>query len=249
MLAGMKLRTKKGVQVALFPLRHKRTTQTIGGEYSHKGNFAIDVNTKGYWDVMYAPFDGKIVLKSKIFNTIIFQSLEKVLWANGIVDYAYVAQLHDNDISDLKVGMVFAQGDKFYDEGGAGYDGKPKYANHIHITVGRGVFNGVYPFYKNKYGAHTMRGEVNPADVFFINETVVVGVDGNSWKEFVEVPALEVGDIVKVIGSAYPSGKKIPLWVKRVKHKVIKVSGDKVLIGGYSYNIKSYVWERDLVKL
>ena len=249
MKKGMKLRTKSGIQVSLFPLFHKRTTQDINGDDSHKGNFAIDLSTLRFWDEVYAPFDGKIALIDKRFHTVIFQSTEKVLWANGTHDFAYMGVLHDNDITDLKVGMKFAQGEKFYDEGGAGYDGKRKYASHIHLTVGRGVFNGIYPFFKNKYGSHTMRGEVNPSDLFFINETILLDKENGLWKEFKEVPSIAVGDIVKVVGKNYPSGKKIPLWVKKVKHKVIKVSGEKAIVGGFSYNINSWVWERDLVKL
>lgn len=52
---------------------------------------------------------------------------------------------------------------------------------------------------------------------------------------------IKVGDYVKPVGSKYTNGAKIPNWVKNQKHKVSKISGNKVLLG-YPSGICSWVY-------
>ena len=58
-------------------------------------------------------------------------------------------------------------------------------------------------------------------------------------------PAVRAGDIVKIKGSKYATGQKIPMWVKLKKHTVKSVNGNKALLK----EINSWVYTADLTVL
>ena len=58
-------------------------------------------------------------------------------------------------------------------------------------------------------------------------------------------PAVRAGDIVKIKGSKYATGQKIPVWVKLKKHTVKSVNGNKALLK----EINSWVYTADLTVL
>lgn len=58
-------------------------------------------------------------------------------------------------------------------------------------------------------------------------------------------PAVRAGDIVKIKGSKYATGQKIPMWVKLKKHTVKSVSGNRALLK----EINSWVYTADLTVL
>ena len=58
-------------------------------------------------------------------------------------------------------------------------------------------------------------------------------------------PAVRAGDIVKIKGSKYATGQKIPMWVKLKKHTVKSVNGEKALLK----EINSWVYIADLTVL
>lgn len=58
-------------------------------------------------------------------------------------------------------------------------------------------------------------------------------------------PAVRAGDIVKIKGSKYATGQKIPMWVKLKKHTVKSVNGKKALLK----EINSWVYINDLTVL
>jgi hypothetical protein len=220
MKPNQKLSLKDGTQVALFPLENLRITQGVDNVYSHDNTFAIDLNTRGVWDIAYAPFDCKIMYKSVRFNSVVFQSLKPVLCADGTQSIVVLGLLHDNNISDVKLGQEFKQGDKIYDEGGAGVDGTVKYAHHIHLTVGKTpIKQGENPFFKNEKNDLEMKGEVHPADILFINDTNVINGLNYNWKIFVPPIdiGLKIGDKVWIKKTAirYATGQLIPPEYKR----------------------------------
>lgn len=57
--------------------------------------------------------------------------------------------------------------------------------------------------------------------------------------------AVRAGDIVKIKGSKYATGQKIPMWVKLKKHTVKSVNGEKALLK----EINSWVYTADLTVL
>lgn len=58
-------------------------------------------------------------------------------------------------------------------------------------------------------------------------------------------PAVRAGDIVKIKGSRYATGQKIPMWVKLKKHTVKSISGNRALLK----EINSWVYIADLTVL
>ena len=58
-------------------------------------------------------------------------------------------------------------------------------------------------------------------------------------------PAVRAGDIVKIKGSKYATGQRIPMWVKLKKHTVKSVNGEKALLK----EINSWVYTADLTVL
>lgn len=58
-------------------------------------------------------------------------------------------------------------------------------------------------------------------------------------------PAVRAGDTVKITGSKYATGQKIPMWVKLKKHTVKSVNGEKALLK----EINSWVYTADLTVL
>lgn len=191
MKAGQQL-SENGVEVALFPFPNLRVTQGVNDPYSHNGTLAIDVNIRNFFDIAYAPFSCRVAFIWKAFHAVVFESLSPVLCADGTVSTVVLGMLHDDDISDIKLGQVFKQGEKIYDEGRAGSDGNPKYPVHVHMTVSkRPTTPGKHPFFWNDNGDLELRGEVHPADVLFVNDTNIVNGLGYAWKVFEPKPISE----------------------------------------------------------
>lgn len=174
----------------IFPLKYMNVTQGMDGSYSHKGTFAIDYGTGGD-EKVYAPFTGTI---KKIYNTgdgnangVWLLSNEKVLFADGSIDYAVMKCAHDNDISDLYIGKIIKQGQYFYDMGTAGNaTGK-----HVHIEIAKG---GKIGWYQNKDGNWMLTNSLDQTKAFFVPKDVKIKKDGGyTWKTLVE----EVGAPVK----------------------------------------------------
>lgn len=78
------------------------------------------------------------------------------------------------------------------------------------------------------------------ADFYGIKKKAV-----NQSKPSTGNPAVRAGDIVKIKGCKYATGKRIPAWVKLKKHTVKTVSGSRALLKG----INSWVYASDLTVL
>lgn len=68
------------------------------------------------------------------------------------------------------------------------------------------------------------------------------GIKKKAVKPSENKPAVRAGDIVKIKGSKYATGQKIPVWVKLKKHTVKSVNGEKALLK----EINSWVYVADL---
>ena len=71
------------------------------------------------------------------------------------------------------------------------------------------------------------------------------GIKKKAVKPSEDKPAVRAGDIVKIKGSKYATGQKIPMWVKLKKHTVKSVNGNKALLK----EINSWVYTADLTVL
>ena len=119
----------------------------------------------------YAPFDCKVIkIISSEGHTVAFESINKVLYPDGTIDYMTFTLSHDDDISDLKVGKEFNQGDVIYQMGNYGISS----GAHIHIEIGKGSFtrsgtSNIYTWIRSKAKA------IHLYEAFFLydNTTIV----------------------------------------------------------------------------
>jgi len=135
-------------------------------------------------DDAYAPFDCKVVATSpsnpEEGHMAGFESVNKVLLADGTTDYVTFMLAHDNNISDLSVGQTFKQGEVIYQEGTYGEAG----GNHIHMEVARGSFSQN----KGAYGGSIWKYVRSKENVMYAHQvftlysgTKILGYGGHSW--------------------------------------------------------------------
>ena len=131
MRANQRMYDENGYQVALFILEGFSVSQSDTGTYSHGGGavyWATDylgLNSQGqrvYRDPCYAPVDIKCIWLNKANCVAVWESLEKVHLANGMIDYLTLTVYHDQDITNgvITVGTVKRQGEQFNKTGTGG---------------------------------------------------------------------------------------------------------------------------------
>lgn len=176
------------MEKAMFPLAYMNITQGVNGSYSHMGTNAIDLGNRGYKEKVYAPFNGIIrKVYTKSGNFVWLESKEKVLWANGTMDYMTIMTGHDDDVSDLFVGKEIKAGEAYYEQGTAGN----ATGIHVHLEVGRGKFTGG-GWYKNSQGKWTIQNSVRPDSALFVKpDTVIVNDAGYNWRTVMEMPTIK----------------------------------------------------------
>lgn len=250
------------MQYAKFPMKVVNITQTPDNAFSHKGSVSAWDNAgkdSGIDDV-FAPFDCKVVWidTGSAKTGVLIQNTDFVQCADGLVREPNNIKLltwHDNNINDLKVGQLIKQGQVYYQEGTAGH----ATGNHAHFNVGIGKHDGKYPLVKNEFGVWEIKGEIDPTKIFFIDDlNEVKEMKGMKWikhvekkeeqvavKPIAEVKKVVVNGVVKIIGTSYATGQKIPDWVKVKTYRVSKIDGDKALLNV----INSWVKLKDLVAL
>ena len=141
-------------------------SQGADGGFSHKGDKAIDIVGVNNFK---APFTGTIKKILSNDNEVWLESNEKVLYADGTIDYMTILTLHDNDISNLYVGKVIKQGEVYYSQGSWGN----ATGDHIHLAVGKGKFTGS-GWYKNSYGYWCINNQIDVYKGLFLYDKVKV---------------------------------------------------------------------------
>lgn len=103
--------------------------------------------------------------------------MDKVKYADGTIDYMTVMTMHDNDISNLKVGNKIKQGTIYYQEGTKGYTT----GNHIHLAVGKGKFSGS-GWYENEYGYRPINNQYDVHKALYLFDSVnIINSGGYNW--------------------------------------------------------------------
>lgn len=126
---------------------------------------------------MKAPFTGVIKRIYTNTNTVWLESVDKVKYADGTIDYMTIMTMHDNDISNLKAGNIIRQGSTYYDEGRKGYTT----GNHIHLAVGKGKFTG-NGWYKNNEDSWVINNQYDVHRGLFLLDSVDILNDGGyNW--------------------------------------------------------------------
>lgn len=154
----------------LFPSEYMRITQGYN-EGTHKNSYAIDNAGKdsGISEV-YAPFTGII---KKIYKTdaneVWLESIDKVEYPDGTVDYLTMLFAHDNNVENLFVGKVIKKGEVFYHEGTKGNAS----GNHCHMECGRGKFSNS-GWHKNAAGYWSIDNGERPENCLWIDDTIKI---------------------------------------------------------------------------
>lgn len=269
MKRGTKYFAQDGTQLAVYFMEVMNITQGVDGSFSHRGTKNMDEGGKdGGIDPAFAPFNGTITWKQTTGDKtgILFSSDAPIRTVKYDLVYVNILFWHDNDTSDLYKGKKIQQGEHIYDEGTAGR----ATGNHIHYGVSIGKYNGGYPLVKNSFGNWELPNEVNPWDVFYINDTTIRKSGGYPWQEYRELkpapvptptpnPTFKLGDKVVIIGNKWATGQTIPLSVKNRKHVIGRLdeTNTKALLvaaatsGGniIAKGVYSWIYLKDIQKI
>ena len=154
----------------LFPSKYIRITQGYN-EGTHKDSYAIDNAGKdSEISDIYAPFTGIIKkIYSNDANEVWLESIDKVIYPDGTIDYMTIMFAHDNNIDNLFVGKRIKQNEVFYQEGTKGN----VTGNHCHIECAKGKFSGT-GWYKNNSGYWSINNGKKPEECLWIDDSITV---------------------------------------------------------------------------
>lgn len=185
MIANQKLISSDGYEVALFPLPYLNMSQDEGGDYSHSGTLSMDflgwgANGRVLNCPYYAPVSCTCIGSTESANRI-WQSNNKVLFADGTVDYITWVQTHDNN--PLPVGTILNQGDLLGHTGTAGN----VTGDHLHLNIAKGKYANWEQVPPNNNWQ--LKNSIHIYDALFVNDTVIINGYNKPWKTYSK-PAL-----------------------------------------------------------
>lgn len=194
MKQGQRL-TENGHDVALFPMDFLKITQPplkVGD--THENTMNIDIaGIDGGISNLYAPFTMKVVQNNNTPNhEIIWWSTDLVKCADGSTSLLSMRTLHDDDVSDLKVGTIKIQGEVATQEGNTGQS----QGNHSHLCIAKGHTTKLV---KHQSGYHDLVGSVDPSTIFFVNDTVIGNTMGMNFKYY----KVSYAPMVDIYGKQY----------------------------------------------
>ena len=180
MRANQKLIASDGYEVLLFPLDYLYMTQDEGGSYSHLYTYSIDCmgwNSSGrvYRCPYYAPCTLKCVYKSSV--SIVWQSTDRVHYADGTLDIVTINFVHDNDLTNHYIGEVIQQGNLIGRTGTAGN----VTGDHVHINTARGTYQG---FYDVGTGHYQLINATHVYDTMYLNDTIILEGYNHNWRTY-----------------------------------------------------------------
>ena len=211
-------------------------------QWSHSGAMANDVtNGDGAKAPYYAPFSCVCEAVYPNAGQTQWRSLNKVHFANGVIDYARITIAHDDTMNSW-VGQKLSQGQQIGNMGVKGI-GTGVHA-HIQVGVGQsnvwGIVKGYFTLNCLRYPVYGFQREpYDLDDCYFVNDTVILNGAGGNWKTCTpasgvnpkpSTPTSEKIDQILHVGSYVTSGA---LNIGDVK----KINGDECVmiksLGGY----------------
>lgn len=147
----------------------------------HMGIMAIDVRgaESGVCYPYYAPATSKCIRTYPVSGQVMWQTVNPVRCSNGYVGIVTYMTVHD-DTMDAYPGLIVPQGNQL---GNMGTKGNAS-GVHCHIECSQSDDTS---WYKNGYGNYMFNYEVDPEDVFFMDNTNIINGIGN-WKTTADVP-------------------------------------------------------------
>ena len=181
---------RNGIQDFLCPFTDMNITQ--GSNYgTHTGTMANDVasGTEGYKAPYYAPCDCKLIWSDPTNGQGMWQSLNKVRFANGNIAYATFVTAHDNTF-DAVVGQVVKQGQQLGNMGDKAGNGGKTTGVHCHIEIAQNKYT-ISNWQKNSQGIYCFPKEYDTDACYFMDGTNILEGMGGSWKYLKDVPVDE----------------------------------------------------------
>lgn len=178
--------TRAGIEDFLCCFTSMYITQGSNGEYSHKGTMANDVRGKkaGYKYPYYAPCTVKCIKTYPESGQVMWQSVNKVRFANGRIDYATFMTAHDDTMDAVAGKTVVNQGSQL---GNMGTKGNAT-GVHCHIQISQSKTTS---WTKNKYGIYQFPNEYDTDACYFMDGTEILNGMGGNWKYLKDVPVEE----------------------------------------------------------
>lgn len=225
-----------GIQDFLCPFTDMYITQGSNSPFSHRGIMANDVRGRiaGIRYAYYAPCDVRCVKVYRESGQAMWQSINKVRFANGRIDFATFMTVHDNSF-DANVGQIVRQGDQL---GNMGTKGNAT-GVHCHIEVSQ---SANMSWTKNAYGNYHFQNEYDLDDCYFVDNTNILQGMGGNWRRTNQVPVQSDADSRKNYVNLPPT---ISSWnIYKVnsapinKNAIGRLNPKK--FGGLSYYIYEY---------
>ena len=168
----------------MYPLKNMWIT-CKPGEYAHKYSKAIDDQGFDYKsiDKLYAPYTGKVVRKYPSECEIWFESIDKVEFADGTIDYATILFAHKDRYDDIKEGVVYKQGQVIYSEGTKAGNKVGGAQRHVHFEICAGKTTGS-GWKKSPDGTWNLVKGKKPTDCYFIDDSInIIKTGGLNFKK------------------------------------------------------------------
>ena len=182
-----------GVQDFLAPFTDIYITQgsNMG---THRGTMANDVRGAyaGVKYPYYAPCDCKLIWRDVSNGQGMWQSLEKVRFANGNIDYATFVTAHDETF-DAQVGQIVRQGEQLGNMGNRAGGGAISTGVHCHIEIAQHKYD-ISNWKKNGYGIYCFPDETDTDDCYFVDNTNIIYGFGGNWKYLSQIPVDDKGE-------------------------------------------------------
>ena len=187
-----------GIEDFLCPFTDMYITQGSNGNFSHKGIMANDIRGKvaGIRYDIYAPCDIKCIKTYPESGQAMFQSLNRVRFANGRIEYATFMVAHNSNMS-CNPGDIYHQGDTFFQMGDKG--DTTGVHTHIQISQSRDT-----TWYKNVYGNYKFNHEYDLDDCYFVDYTNIIKGNGGNFKTTGKVPVLNISGAEALDQILYP---------------------------------------------
>lgn len=185
MIAGQRLVASDGFEVALFPMPYLYMTQDEGGDYSHLGTYNIDfVGYNGTSVITRAPLYAPVSMKVLSYhpgtvggNAVIFESLNRVHFADGTLDYMTLMFMHDNSPPYTTAGQIVNQGQLCYRTGTYGQ----VTGDHVHSCLGRGRGG---TFVQRSSGNYDLSNRIHYWNGVYINNTRIIQGYNHNWRTY-----------------------------------------------------------------
>lgn len=182
-----------GVQDFLAPFTDLYITQgsNMG---THRGTMANDVRGAyaGVRYPYYAPCDCKLIWRDVSNGQGMWQSLEKVRFANGNIDYATFVTAHDETF-DAQIGQIVRQGEQLGNMGSKAGGGGTSTGVHCHIEIAQHKYD-ISNWKKNGYGIYCFPDETDTDDCYFVDNTNIIYGFGGNWKYLSQIPVDDRGE-------------------------------------------------------